>query len=127
MVKVLFVDDDELIIKMTPLVFKKFKYNAFFSTDSSEALKIFKSDPDSFDIVITDFNMPDITGLTLASEIKSIRPDIPIILCTGFIDEIAPEKINSIGFDKIIYKPYGIMELIKDINVILDCKRESVI
>ena len=66
---------------------------------SVEALEAFKADPSSFDLVITDMNMPNIPGDVLARKIKYIRSDVPIVICTGFSERIHEDNIEQIGID----------------------------
>lgn len=117
--RVLFVDDDKFLADIASQILLG-KYEIFIFQKSMEALEVFKSDPDKFDIIITDFCMPGMDGLDLAKEIKAINPTIPIILCSGFIDTASPEEINSIGFAEVFTKPYSIKDLAKAVEKVLN-------
>ena len=80
-------------------------------TDSSEALEYFRSDPFAFDMVITDMTMPGIIGTDLARELMIIRPDIPIIICTGFSELINEKRARELGIKGYITKPYNTISL----------------
>jgi CheY-like chemotaxis protein len=92
--RILLVDDELPIIKMQQQILKRLGYSVTTRTNSVEALEAFRSSPDQFDLVITDMAMPNMTGDTLTREVKSIRPDIPMILCTGFSTNIQFKEIR---------------------------------
>ena len=94
-------------------------YEVDARTSSVEALELFKSQPDRFDMVITDMTMPNMTGDMLARELIKIRPDIPIILCTGFSEKITEEKAKGIGIRKFILKPISMSDLAKAIREVM--------
>ena len=81
-----------------------------------EALEIFRPEPDEFDVVITDQTMPYMTGEILAQEMLRIRPDIPIILCTGFSEVIEEEDAKALGIREFILKPFSIAEIAERIQ-----------
>lgn len=85
-------------------------------TNSIEALELFRSQPEKFDLVITDMTMPNITGDKLSVELIKIRPDIPIILCTGFSELMTEEKAKSIGIKGFIMKPVVMREIAQTIR-----------
>lgn len=103
--RILIVDDEEAIARMLGQVTERLGYHVTALCNSAEALEAFRSSPDNFDIVITDMTMPDMTGDQLSAELKKIRPDIPIILCTGFSERIADCKASEIGVEKVLMKP----------------------
>ena len=86
-------------------------YEVVATTSSGEALEVFSATPHQFDLVITDLTMPKMTGEFLAKELRRIRSDIPIILCTGFSRVIDAEKARSIGVDACLMKPLTTREL----------------
>jgi DNA-binding NtrC family response regulator len=92
-------------------------------TDSQEALKLFSADPSQFDLVMTDQTMPLMTGEDLGKEMMRIRPDIPIILCTGYSDLISSEKAMALGFRGFIMKPFTVREGAEFVRRVLDQKR----
>ena len=82
--RILFVDDEEALVEMGEDILAELGYDVTSRMNSREALALFKARPIPFDLVITDQTMPEMTGLELAKEILAIRPDMPIIMCTGF-------------------------------------------
>jgi len=102
---ILLVDDEKDIVTMQELLLKHIGYNVTAKTCSKEAFKCFKNKPDSFDIVITDQMMPGMTGLNLSKKILDIRPDIPIILCTGYSELVNQEMAIQSGIKKFLLKP----------------------
>jgi DNA-binding NtrC family response regulator len=78
---------------------------------SIEALREFADDPQQYDLVITDQTMPQMTGIELAKELLTIRPDLPVVLCTGFSQEMSPEDAKAMGIREFLMKPYGLREL----------------
>ncbi|MBW1737532.1 MAG: response regulator, partial [Deltaproteobacteria bacterium] len=87
---------------------------------SIEALELFKAKPDRFDLVITDMTMPNMTGDRLARELMKIRPDIPIILCTGFSERISEEKAKGMGIKAFAMKPLVMRDLANTVRKALD-------
>ncbi len=108
---VLLVDDEEMLVVMGASILESLGYSVVSSQSSVEALKIFTADPKSFDAVITDFTMPYMTGYELAEEFLRIRPDTPIILCTGFSSQISEEQARAAGIRAFVMKPYNISEI----------------
>ncbi len=117
---ILFVDDEESIIKMGRQRLERLGYKVEAKTCPLEALELFRSMPDNFDLVITDMTMPKMTGDQLAKEILNIRSDIPIILCTGFSEKISEEKAKGIGVRQYIEKPLNKHDLAVAIRKVLD-------
>jgi len=103
--RVLFVDDELELAQLGERVLKSLGYRVASTTGSIEALEIFSKHPFNFDLVITDQTMPQMTGLQLATELKKIRPGIPVIICTGFSENIDEETYKSHGIDDFFMKP----------------------
>ena len=120
--RILFVDDEESIVKMGIQRLKRLGYKVESTTSPIEALDLFRSKSDQFDLVITDLTMPKMTGDKLVKAILDIRPDIPIILCTGFSEKINSEKIREIGAAVYLEKPHDKHDLSKTIRRVLDKK-----
>jgi signal transduction histidine kinase/CheY-like chemotaxis protein len=118
--RILFVDDEEALVNLGKRMLQKLGYEVEIRASSIEALEAFRSQPERYDLVITDMTMPYMTGETLIKEILSIRPDIPIILCTGFSDVITEEKAKDIGIKAFVFKPIIKRELAKTIRELLD-------
>ena len=95
--RIMFVDDEEWLVDYGKNLFENLGYKVFGETSSVQALEAFKKNPDEFDLIITDQTMPNMSGIELTKKILEIRPDIPIILCTGYSKEISPSRIKEIG------------------------------
>ncbi len=117
---ILIVDDDANIAYLTYKRLKMLGYQAKAMTSSAETLELFRSDPTTFDLVITDQTMPEMTGEKLARELLAIRPGLPIIMCTGFSSRIDADKANSIGIKAFIMKPFESEELSTTVRRVLD-------
>ena len=117
---ILFVDDEKSLSRMGKMMLERLGYKVTAHTNSLDALEEFSSRPDSFDLVVTDMTMPDLTGEQLAGEIKKIRPDLPVVIVTGYNDRITPEKSISLGIRGMLMKPFDKTELSKMIRGLLD-------
>ncbi|MEA3230311.1 MAG: PAS domain S-box protein [Thermodesulfobacteriota bacterium] len=102
---ILFVDDESAIVDIQKQILKQLGYTVTVRTSSTEALEAFRSMPEKFDMVITDMAMPNITGDKLAQEIKEIRPDVPVILCTGFSEKLNHQHAFQMNIDGFLMKP----------------------
>ena len=101
--EILIVDDEEMLASQLSDLVNNQNYTSLFVTDSNEALDIFKKTPDRFSLLITDQTMPNMTGTELINKIREIRPDFPVIMCSGYsnkIDANSAEKLNIPYFDK---------------------------
>jgi len=120
---ILFVDDEPSIVKMQKQHLERMGYTVTAMTSSRGVLETFGSAPASFDLVITDMTMPDMTGDKLALAVKNIRPDIPVILCTGFSEKIRSEKAPDLEIDGFLMKPVDKAKLAKTVRKVLDAGR----
>ncbi|BHH85339.1 hypothetical protein LA52FAK_36280 [Desulforhopalus sp. 52FAK] len=118
--RILFVDDEPPIARMGSRMLESLGYTVTIRTSSFEALELFKEKPDTFDLVITDMTMPSMTGDQLSVEMRKIRHDILIILCTGYSNTINDESAKQIGIDAFVYKPLTKADLAKTIREVLD-------
>jgi PAS domain S-box-containing protein len=118
--RILLVDDEKSIIALERQALGRLGYQVTSCTSSIEALEAFRANPDKFNLVITDMAMPKMSGDKLATELIKIRPDIPILLCTGFSESMTEEKIKSIGIKGILLKPIIIRDLAKKMREVLD-------
>jgi|GEM_PF-665064 len=109
--RVLFVDDEEQLVAYGQELLERLGYQVKAFTSSQEALAAFKADPDGFDLIITDRTMPGLTGYDLAEEMLKIRPDKPIIMCTGFSERDSEKKAKAIGIRAIAPKPIHVAKL----------------
>ncbi len=119
---ILFVDDEAAIVDMGRQMLEYLGYRVTTRTSSMEALELFRVDPERFDLVITDMTMPNMTGVELSSEIRRVRTDTPIILCTGFSDLLTPEKIKSMGIQGFAMKPLAMIDMARTIQCALNRK-----
>lgn len=117
--RILLVDDELPVVETGKHVLETLGYDVTTRTSSVEALELFKVKPDSFDLVITDMTMPNMTGDKLAKELLNIRPDIPIIICTGYSSLINKEKAQDMGIRAYIMKPMLTHEIAKTIRNVL--------
>jgi len=118
--RILLIDDEEQIIDIEQQILERLGYKVTPKTDSEEALMEFATLPERFDLVITDMTMPKLTGDQLARRLMDIKPDIPVILCTGFNESITEEKALAMGIDKFVMKPVVKDELASTIRSVLD-------
>ncbi len=102
---ILFVDDEEVLAEMVESMLERLGYRVTVRTSSLEALNTFRNHPDLFDVVITDQTMPGMTGLDLARRILTLRPNMPIILCTGYSTLISEEEAKAYGIRAFALKP----------------------
>jgi CheY-like chemotaxis protein len=120
--RILFVDNELALAEIGKKMLENLGYHVVSRTSSIEALAYFRERPDNFDIVITDMTMPKMTGVQLAKEIHNIRPDIPVILCTGFSESINEENYKSLGINAFVMKPILQKDIAKVIRDVLECK-----
>lgn len=103
--RILFVDDEPMLAEMSRSMLSRLGYSVTTLTNSLEALTVFQDQPEAFDVVITDQTMPGITGFDLARKMLQIRPNLPIILCTGYSSQITEEKTKAFGIKGFALKP----------------------
>lgn len=109
--RILIVDDEEAIIEFESQILGRLGYRITAHTSSTEALKTFKLDPEAFDLVLTDMSMPHMTGDQLLREIHEIRPELPVIVCTGFSERMQKENAAAMGVKAFLMKPVSISDL----------------
>jgi len=117
---ILFVDDEPPIARMGSRMLESLGYQVTTRTSSIEALELFKAKPDDFQLVITDMTMPHMTGDKFAIELKQIRADIPIVLCTGYSNKIDADIAQKIGINAFTYKPFSKADLASTVREVLD-------
>ena len=120
--RILLIDDEKQIIDMEQQILERLGYKVTPKTDSEEALEEFAALPDRFDLVITDMTMPKMTGDQLARKLMEIKPNIPVILCTGFNETIDEEKALAMGIDRFVMKPIVKDVLAGTIRSVLDSR-----
>ncbi|MHC4455625.1 MAG: hybrid sensor histidine kinase/response regulator, partial [Planctomycetota bacterium] len=118
--RILMVDDEKSLTVTGKRLLEGMGYTVTTKNSSSEALEDFRQDPDQYDLVITDMTMPDMTGDKLAREIMDIRPDMPVILCTGYSELITEESTKEKGIRELVMKPLVTRQFAKTIRRVLD-------
>lgn len=123
--RVLFVDDEEQVVRMSTQGLERYGYEVTGKSSSIEALEVFVRHPERFDIVITDMNMPFMNGTILARKLMQVRPDLPVILCTGFSENLYLEKIQRMGIRDLVMKPVIARQLARKIEALLGKTTEN--
>jgi DNA-binding NtrC family response regulator len=118
--KVLVVDDEERSVSIMKVVLERLGYNVTAMTSSIKAMELFKEDPYRYDLLLTDLIMPQLDGDKLVSEIIEIRPDMPVIITSGFTDTIINDNFKEISNKAFIPKPFQPQELAKTVRQVLD-------
>jgi PAS domain S-box-containing protein len=118
--QILLIDDEEGILEMEETILTRLGYRVTSYVSSIAALEAFRSTPSKFDLVITDMAMPDMPGDKLSGEMIQIRPDIPVLLCTGFSETMSEEKAASLGIKGFLMKPVLMADFAQKIRDILD-------
>jgi signal transduction histidine kinase len=121
--RILLVDDEALVAGFSREMLSGLGYTVEAFTSGVEALEAFRSRPSGYDLVITDMTMPVMTGDILAGRLREIRPDIPIILCTGFSEQVSAERARGLGIDEFVLKPLVMAGLSRVIRRVLDRPR----
>ena len=117
---ILLVDDEVSVAKLEGQILSRLGYHVTIETKSSDALNTFRANSNSFDMVISDMTMPDMSGDQLSKEILSIKPDTPIIICTGFSERINKEQAEIIGVKGFLMKPVVKSDMAQMVREILD-------
>lgn len=125
--KIILVDDEEQVVQVTGEILKNLGYSVVGMTSPKEALAAFSDAPNEFDLVITDLTMPELTGLELSARIKCIRADIPIILFTGYSDQVSKDSAYRAGINEYCMKPISMRDLSTVIGKFLGKGRKSMV
>ncbi|MDY6950096.1 MAG: PAS domain S-box protein [Thermodesulfobacteriota bacterium] len=118
--RILFVDDEQPLVNLARQVLERLGYEVLATSSSLEALEVFRAGPDRFDLVITDMAMPLMAGDRLAKNLIEIRPDIPVILCTGHSERINEERAMAMGIRAFVMKPVVKREIAMTVRKVLD-------
>ncbi len=121
---ILLLDDEQAVVETGTAILERLGYKVTGETDSLHAIEVFSARPDDFDLLITDYTMPNLTGMDLAKEIRRVRPDMPIMLCTGFNEKITPDSVKELGME-LLMKPYGLRQISEGVRKILDARKRS--
>ena len=117
---ILFVDDEKFQVDIGRRILGRLGYRVTATCQSADALETFRSQPDDFDLVITDLIMPKMSGEALARELLSIRADIPIIMCTGYSEQLTEQKAGALGIKGFVMKPIVMKDIARLIRNVLD-------
>ncbi|MCP3930919.1 MAG: response regulator, partial [Bacteroidetes bacterium] len=123
--RILIVDDEISVARLEKQMLERLGYTVIEYSSSQLALDAFKQAPDSYDLVISDMTMPDMTGDRLAQKLISIRSDIPIIICTGFSERIDSGKSEAIGIKGFLMKPVVKLEMAQMVRKVLNESKDS--
>ncbi len=117
---IMLVDDQSIVLEATGAILTELGYTVHALTDPTEALQIVQKDLDAFQLIITDQTMPGMQGVELAEKILKLRPEMPVILCTGFTSTITKEEALKVGIKAYLFKPVKMKELAHTVRQILD-------
>ncbi len=118
--RILLIDDEQVLVDIGKEMLEYLGYSVETRTSSVDALSLFGADPFRFDLVITDMTMPNMTGEKLAVELRRIRGDIPIVICTGYSERLLEERIRAVGISALVMKPILMAQLASAIREALD-------
>jgi PAS domain S-box-containing protein len=118
--RILFVDDEAAITHISRSLLSNLGYSVTAEMRSTDALKKFQEAPESFDLLITDHTMPDLTGSELARIVLELRPDLPVILCTGYTAAISDKEALALGIKRYAVKPLTARKLAETVREVLD-------
>jgi PAS domain S-box-containing protein len=116
---ILYLDDEEQLVSLTTRMLTRLGYRIIGFTDPIEAVEAFRQTPDKFDLVVTDYSMPELSGLQVAANLLQIRPEALVILCSGYLTEELRQKAGEVGICHVIYKPNTVEELSKSIQELI--------
>jgi PAS domain S-box-containing protein len=122
---ILFVDDEPSLVDLSKKILERLGYRVTIRTSSLEALELFKDQPDAYDLVITDMTMPNMTGDIFAQQLMNIRPDIPVVICTGYSQKITPQLLERLKIRALVLKPIIRDELLLTVRQVLDDAKEG--
>jgi PAS domain S-box-containing protein len=117
---VLYLDDDESLVLLITRMLERSGYRVTGYTEPAHALQALRADPGQFDLVLTDYSMPGMSGLDVAREVSRIRPDLPVAVTSGFITDELRDKAPAAGARHLIYKPNSVDELGETVQRLLD-------
>ncbi|MBI3782009.1 MAG: PAS domain S-box protein [Deltaproteobacteria bacterium] len=117
---VLYVDDEEALVTLTTRLLERRGYKVSGFTDASEALAAVRLNPAAFDLAVTDFNMPGMSGLDLSRELMRLRPDLPVAVTSGYITEELRAAALGSGVRVLLHKPDTVNELCSAVQHLAD-------
>ena len=117
---ILLVDDEQALLQVMCQMLERLGYTVVPKSSAVAALEEFRAQPDAYDLVITDQTMPKMTGIELSKQLMAIRPNLPVILCTGFSDTLTPEKRRAVGIRALVMKPMIMNDIASTIRKVLN-------
>jgi signal transduction histidine kinase/ActR/RegA family two-component response regulator len=117
--RILLVDDEEMLGSVWSKMLSNFGYQVTTETSSLRALELIREKPEHYDLLVTDQTMPELTGKELAKEVMRIRPNLPIILCSGYSSRIREEEAEHLGIKGLLMKPLDLQELLQEVRRVL--------
>lgn len=121
---ILYVDDEEPLTILGRQILESLGYRVTAVNNSLEALALLTRTPHEYDMLLTDHTMPSMTGFELSRQALAIRPDLPVILCTGYSDTVSPEQTRAAGISAFLYKPLSKKDLAETIRALLDAVQQ---
>jgi CheY-like chemotaxis protein len=121
--RLLIVDDDPLLVKLNKRQLERFGYRVDAVTESNRALQMLASDPEGYQLLITDLAMPDLSGRQLIARLRGIAPKLPVIVCTGMVDPGIEAELSELGVRAIVEKPMMGNELVEAVQETLGVHR----
>ncbi|MDD9301367.1 MAG: response regulator [Desulfobacter sp.] len=118
--RLLLVDDDPQVLRLEREILERSGYTVQIETSSKTALALVRTNPDLFDLIVTDMTMPEMTGDLLTQKVRKICPGIPIIICTGFSERMDPKRAQTLGVNWVLSKPVSKSDLVKTVRDALD-------
>jgi CheY-like chemotaxis protein len=116
---VLVIDDEPMVVGIARRALTHLGYRVSAFSEPRAALERFEADPGGFDVVLTDLTMPELTGLDVAERVRALRPDLPVVLFTGYSGVIDPEQLSASGIRELIAKPFLAATLAESIRRVL--------
>jgi len=123
--RILVVDDEESVVTVEKKILESLDYQVTSFTDCAGARDAFLAAPQRFDLLLTDMYMPGMTGKELVAVLRAIRPDLPVLMCTGFSEEMDKEKARELGIGRLLMKPMTFIDLARAVREVLDKKEEQ--
>lgn len=115
---ILFVDDEDYLAEVGKEMLEDYGYRVDIEVSPQAAIKRFETDPDRYDLLITDYTMPGMTGDMMMEQIHAVRPGLPVILCSGI--RLTPEIAEHQGLSRVLLKPFDMDILLKTVRSVLD-------
>jgi CheY-like chemotaxis protein len=122
--RILFVDDEPALANLSKLALDRCGYVADTCSDGRQALELVQASPDAYALIVTDQMMPVMTGTDLAQRLSAIRPNLPIIIATGCLDSLLPDRLCALGVRQLLRKPLSVRALALAVHQVLSAEAE---